>query len=97
MAYFVLTSVLLVSLAGAMLGRRFSALVLVPAGFLVVVAVGVAVAGTASSAGFWAFMVSAVLGLCCLQLGYFAAVAIGHFNRQSYRASQPELERYGRN
>jgi hypothetical protein len=86
MAYFVLTSVLLVSMAGAMLGRRFSVLVMIPAGFLVVVAI--ALIGTALSASFWACMVAVVLGLSCLQLSYLAAVGIGRFN-PSYRASQP--------
>jgi hypothetical protein len=95
MAYFIPTSVLLVSLAGAMLGRKFSALVLVPAGFIVVVAI--AGFGTALSANFWGCVVASVLGLACLQLGYLAAVAIGLFNRQPHRASQHELERYGGN
>ena len=94
MAQFVITSILSFLIAGAMLGQRFSALVLVPAGFLVVIAI--AVIGTALAASFWAWVVSALLGLSCLQLGYFAAVAIG-INRQSYRASQPKLERCGGN
>ena len=95
MAYFVLTSVLLVSLAGAMLGRRFSTLVLVPTGFFV--AVVIAVIGAALSASFWTCVVAAVVGLSCLQLGYLAAVGIDRFNDQPYRAAQPELERYGGN
>ena len=90
MAYFVLTSVLLVSLAGATLGRRFSALVLVPASIIAVVAI--ALFGTALSASFWTCMVAGVLGLSCLQLGYLAAVGLSRFNEQPYRAAQPELE-----
>ena len=94
MAYFVLTSVL-VSLAGAMLGRRFSPLVLVPAGIIAVVAI--ALFGTALSASFWTCMVAGFLGLSCLQLGYLAAVGLRRFNEQPYRTAQRELERYGRN
>ena len=95
MAYFVLTSVLLASLAGATLGRRFSAVVLVPAGFIAVVAI--ALIGTALSASFWTCIGAAVLGLSFLQLGYLAVVGLSRFNEQPYRAGQPELERYGRN
>ena len=95
MAYFVLTCVLLASLAGAMLGRRFSALILLPASFIVVV--DIAVFGTALSASLWACIVAAILSLSCLQLGYLAAVVVGQFNRQPHRASQHELERYGGN
>jgi hypothetical protein len=95
MAHFVITSILPVFIAGAVLGRRFSVLVLVPAGFLVVVVV--AAIGTALSASFWTSVVAAVVGLSCLQLGYLGAVGIGRFNEQPYRASQPNLERYGRN
>jgi hypothetical protein len=95
MAHFIITSILPVLITGALLGRRFSALVLVPAGLIVVIAI--AVFGTALSASFWGCVVAAVVGLSCLQLGYFAAVAIGQFNRQSQGVSQSELERYGRN
>jgi hypothetical protein len=95
MAYFVLTCVLLASLAGAMLGRRFSALILLPASFIVVV--DIAVFGTALSASLWACIVAAILSLSCLQLGYLAAVGIGRFNEQPYRATQNQLERYRRN
>ena len=58
MAQFVITSILSFLIAGAMLGQRFSALVLVPAGFLVVIAI--AVIGTALAASFWAWDVVGV-------------------------------------
>jgi hypothetical protein len=95
MAHFVFAAILPVLIAGAMLGRRFSVLVLVPAGFLVVVVI--VVFGTALSASLWGCVVASVLGLACLQIGYLGAVAIGQFNRQPHRASQHELKRYGRN
>lgn len=95
MAHFVFTAILPVLIAGGILGRRFSALVLIPAGLLVVVVI--AVIGTALSANFWGCVVASVLGLACLQLGYLAAVAIGQINRQPHSSSQHEFERYGRN
>jgi hypothetical protein len=93
MAHLVITSILPVFIAGAIFGRRSSVFILIPAGFIVVVVI--AVIATALSASFWTYLVAAVVGLSCLQLGYVAAVAIGRFNVQPYRASQPELERYG--
>jgi hypothetical protein len=95
MAQFVITSIVPVLIAGVLLGRRFSVLVLVPAGFLVVVVI--AAIGAALSASFWTCMVAAIVVLSCLQLGYLGAVGIGRFSERPYRASQPRLERYGRN
>jgi len=93
MAHLVITSILPVFIAGAILGRRYSALVLVPAGFIVVVVI--AVIATALSASFWTYVVTALVGLSCLQLGYVASVAVGRFNEQPYRTPQTSLKRYG--
>jgi hypothetical protein len=93
MAHLVITSILPAFILGAILGRRYSVLVLVPVGFFVVVFV--AVIATALSASFWTYLIGAVAGLSCLQLGYVASVAVGRFNEQPYRASHTSLKRYG--
>ena len=86
MAYIILIAALFAPAAGAMLGPRLSALVLVPIGFVVLTSI--AAVGAASGVGFWADAISAVFAVSTLHLGYLGGASA---------TSRQLMERYGRN
>ena len=70
MGYIILVATLFAPMAGVMLGRSLTALVLVPIGFTVLASI--AAVGPASGVGFWAYAISAVFAVSTLHLGYLA-------------------------
>jgi len=64
--------ILLVFLAGAVLGLRFKVLALVPAMGLAIIAI--AATGMARGYGVPAILIAAVLGLICVQIGYIGGL-----------------------
>ena len=70
MGYIILIATLFAPMAGVMLGRSLTALVLVPIGFTVLASI--AAVGPASGVGFWAYAISAVFAVSTLHLGYLA-------------------------
>ena len=76
--------------SGALLGRRYSTFVLIPASFFVLVAMAAAV--LVFNASFWWSLLSGALGLFGLHFGYLLGLAGPHFIRRPYDVSSNGLE-----
>jgi len=86
MGYIILIATLFAPTAGVMLGRRLTALILVPIGFTALACV--AAVGAASGIGYWADAILAVFAVSALHLGYLGGASA---------TSQQLMERYGEN
>jgi hypothetical protein len=72
-----MTSLMISTLLGLVLGQRYKVLVLVPAiAFVLLVAIGVGITRTEDLGS---SVVMAVAAVACVQIGYFAGVGVRYF------------------